>query len=112
MVVVTVTPFIGCTSPGVDNTQLQPLLGSEEQRLGVDIALNTINDKGVTTDVNWLRELAREDVVLTRWEQELAKERASWRIKNADTKERLTKARVHSRIHPYLNHTALIPDHY
>ena len=52
-------------SPGVDNTDLQALLGSEEQCLGVDIALNTINDKGVTADTNRLRELALEDVVLT-----------------------------------------------
>ena len=59
------TPFICCTSPGVDNTQLQPLLRLEEQHLGVNIALNTINDKGVTADVDQLRELAMEDVVLT-----------------------------------------------
>ena len=58
-------PFIGCTSPGVDDTQLQPLLRLEEQHLGVNIALNTINDKGVTADVDQLRELAMEDVVLT-----------------------------------------------
>ena len=57
-------PFIGCTSPQVDETDLQALLGSEDQRLGVDIALNTLNDKGVTTDTDRLRELAMEDVVL------------------------------------------------
>ena len=39
-------------SPGVDNTDLQALLVSEEQHLGVNIALNTINDKGVTADTN------------------------------------------------------------
>ena len=105
-------PFIGCTTPNVDETNLQPLLGSEEQRLGVDIALNTINNKGVTADMDRLRELALEDVVLTRHEQELADERTSWRVKNAETRARLTKARVISRIHPYLNHSALIPDHY
>ena len=105
-------PFIGCTAPDVDETNLQPLLGSEEQRLGVDIALNTINDKGVTADTDRLRELALEDQVLTRREQELADERTRWRIKNAETRSRLTHARVISRIHPYLNHTALIPDHY
>ena len=38
--------------PGVDETDLQVLLGSEDQRLGVDIALNTINDKGVTADTD------------------------------------------------------------
>ena len=51
-------PFIGCTSPGVDEADLQVLLGLEDQRLGADIALNTINDKGVTTDTDHLRELA------------------------------------------------------
>ena len=105
-------PFIGCTAPEVDETNLQPLLGSEEQRLGVDIALNTINDKGVTADTDRLRELALEDLVLTRHERELADERTSWRVRNAETRGRLTKARVISRIHPYLNHSALIPDHY
>ena len=65
-------PFIGCTAPGVEETDLQILLGSEDQHLGVDIALNTINDKGVTVDTDRLRELAMEDVVLTRREQELA----------------------------------------
>ena len=105
-------PFIGCTALDVDETNLQLLLGSEEQRLGVDITLNTINDKGVTADTDRLRELALEDMVLTRRERELADERTSWRVKNAETRSRLTKARVVSRIHPYLNHSALIPDHY
>ena len=58
-------PFIGCTSPGVDESDLQVLLGSEDQRLGVDIALNTINDKGATADTDHLREAAMEDVDLT-----------------------------------------------
>ena len=110
--VLEVAPFTGCTSPGVDNTNLQVLLGSEEQRLGVDITLNTINDKGVTADTDQLKELAVEDIVLTQCEQELADEQTSWRVKNAETRARLTKARVHSCIHPYLNHTTLIPDHY
>ena len=105
-------PFIGCTSPGVDETNLQVLLGSEDQRLGVDIALNTINDKGVTVDTDWLRELALEDVVLTRCERELADECTHWRVKNVETRTWLTRARVCSHIHPYLNHSALIPDQY
>ena len=105
-------PFIGCTSPQTDETNLQPLLGTEDQRLGVDIALNTLNDKGVTADTDRLRELATEDIVLTRHERELADERTRWRIKNAETRSRLSKARVMSRIHPYLNHSALIPDDY
>ena len=104
-------PFTGCTSPGVDETNLQVLLGSEDQRLGVDIALNTINDKGVTADTDCLQEIAMEDVDLTRREHELADERTCWRVRNAETRS-LIKARVHSCIHPYLNHTALIPDHY
>ena len=105
-------PFIGCTALGVDETNLQLLLGSEEQRLGVDIVLNTINDKGVTVDTDRLRELAMEDMVLTWRERELADECTSWRVKDTETRARLTKARVVSRIHPYLNHTTLIPDHY
>ena len=105
-------PFTGCTSPGVDESNLQVLLGSEEQRLGVDIALNTINDKGVTADTDRLREAAMEDVDLTRREHELTAERTRWRVRNAEIRNRLVQARVHSRIHPYLNHTTLIPDHY
>ena len=103
-------PFVGCTSPGVNETNLQILLGLEDQRLGVDIALNTINDKGVTADTDRLQELAMEDVDLTRREHELANERMRWRARNAKTRGWLIKAKVHSRIHPYLNHTALIPD--
>ena len=79
-------PFTGCMSPGVDETDLQILLGSEDQCLGVDIALNTINDKGVTADTDQLWELAMEDIVLTRCKQELADERTSWRIKNTETR--------------------------
>ena len=79
-------PFTGCTLPGVDETDLQILLGSEDQHLGIDIALNTINDKGVTADTDRLRELAMEDIVLTRREQELADERTSWRVRNAETR--------------------------
>ena len=80
-------PFMGCTSPGVDETVLQVLLGSEEQRLGVNIALSTINDKGVTADTDWLRELAIEDIVLTQHKQELVDECLRWRIRNAETRE-------------------------
>ena len=87
-------------------------LGSEDQCLGVDIALNTLNDKGVTADTDRLRELAREDIVLTRRERELADEHTCWRVKDAETRSRLTRARVISRIHPYLTHNALIPDDY
>ena len=47
-------PFTGCTSPGIDEANLQVLLGSEDQRLGGNIALNTINDKGVTADTDHL----------------------------------------------------------
>ena len=79
-------PFTGCTLPGVDETDLQVLLGSEEQHLGVDITLNTINDKGVTADTNRLRELAIEDIVLTQRKQELANEHTHWRVKNAETR--------------------------
>ena len=53
-----------------------------------------------------------EDVDLTRRKQELAEERTRWRVRNAEVRSRLIKARVLSRIHAYLNHTALIPDHY
>lgn len=79
-------PFIGCTSPHVNETNLHILLGSEDQRLGVDIALNTINDKGVTADTDRLRELAMEDVILTRREKELANKRTCWRVKDAETR--------------------------
>ena len=85
---------MGCMSPGVDNTNLQVLLGGEDQRLRVNIALNTINDKGVTVDMDRLRELALEDIVLLRREQELTDARASWRVRNMETREHLTKARV------------------
>ena len=105
-------PFIGCTSPGVNEADLQVLLGSENQCLGADIALNTINDKGVTTDTDRLCKLAVEDVDLTRREHESTDEHTCWRVRNAETRSHLIKARVHLRIHPYLNHTALIPDHY
>ena len=105
-------PFKGCTLPGVDETNLQVLLGSEEQCLGVDIALNTINDKGVTADTDRLRELAIEDIVLTWREQELADEHASWRVRNVETRAQLTKARVHLRIHPYLNHSVTFLDYF
>ena len=53
-----------------------------------------------------------EDMDLTRCKQELADEWIRWRVRNAETRSCLIKARVHSRVHPYLNHTALIPDHY
>ena len=79
-------PFMGCTSPGVDEMDLQVLLGLEDQRLGVDIALNTINNKGVMADTDRLRELALENMVLTRREQELADERTCWRVKNVETR--------------------------
>ena len=81
-------------SPGVDNTNLQVLLGGEDRRLRVNIALNTINDKGVTVDMDRLRELALEDIVLLCREQELTDARASWRVRNMETREHLTKARV------------------
>ena len=45
-------PFVGCTPFGIDEGDLQVLLGSEDQHIGVDITLNTINDKGVTADTD------------------------------------------------------------
>lgn len=99
-------------APGVDETDLQVLLGMEDQCLGVNIILNTINDKGVMADTDRLRELALKDAVLTRHEKELLDECTAWRARNTETRAWLTKARVHSCLHPYLNHTALIPNHY
>ena len=78
----------------------------------MDIALSTINDKGVTADTDRLRELAKEDIQLTRHEHNLAQERNHWRVSDAATRDRLINARVHSRIQPYLRHTALVPNHY
>ena len=66
----------------------------------------------MTADTDCLREIATEDVDLTRREHELADERTRWRVRNAEVRSRLIQARVCSRIHPYLNHTALIPDQY
>lgn len=53
---------------------LQVLLGNENQCLKVDIAVNTINDKGVMADTDRLRELALQDEVLTHCKQELLDE--------------------------------------
>ena len=110
--VLEVAPFIGCTVPGADNVNLQVLLGNEDQCLKFDIAVNTINDKGVMADTDRLRELALQDEVLTHCKQELLDECKAWRARNAETRAQLTKARVHLCLHPYLNHTALIPNHY
>ena len=77
---------MGCTSPGVNETNLQVLLGSEDQHLGVDITLNTINNKGVTADMDRLRELAMKDIDLTRCKHELADECTHWRVRNAETR--------------------------
>ena len=51
-----------------------------------------------------------EDVNLTRREHELTEECTRWRVRNAEIRRHLFQARVHSCIHPYLNHTALIPN--
>ena len=50
--------------------------------------------------------------MLTQHKQELTDKHTGWRVRNAETRAHLTKARVCSCIHPYLNHTALIPDQY
>ena len=68
--------------------------------------MNTINDKGVTADTDRLRELALEDMVLTRRERELADERTSWRVKDAETRSHLTKARVMSCVVPFTHRSA------
>lgn len=49
-------------------------MGNENQCLKVDIAVNTINDKGVMADTDRLRELALQDEVLTHCKQELLDE--------------------------------------
>ena len=110
--VLKVAPFIGNTLPGVDDNKLEVLLGDQEQQLKVDIALSTINDKRVTVDTDNFRELNLQGEVLDCREQELEEEQATWRAKLNETRGCLTKAQVHSHVHPYLNHTVLIPDHY
>lgn len=105
-------PFIRATAEGVDDAQLDVLLGDKEQKLKVNIALSTINNKGVTADTDHFRELCTKGEVLKQCEQELCNEQARWRVRLAETSGCLTRARVPTCIHLYLNHTALIPDHY
>lgn len=100
------------TMAGVDDTQLDVLLGDEEQRLKVNITLSTVTNKGITVDTNKFRELHTQGEVLAWCEWELHNEWATWRTTLTETKGHLTRARVHTHLYPYLNHTTLIPDHY
>ena len=105
-------PYCGVSLEGVDDTQLGILLGDEEQRLRTDIVLNTINDKGVTADVDKYRHLHEEQEEFRVREQELARDRHRNQTNIRETTERLIAARTRSRMHPYLTSAALIPDAY
>ena len=75
----------------------------------VDVALMALGDPGVTADTDLLQFLTRERAHLEDQERELVRQQISLRDQLSQVTGRLTRAKVHTRLHPYLQGTAVIP---
>ena len=67
-------PFLGPSTEHANNADLDLLLGDEGARLEVDISLATIDDKGLTADVNRHRHVVDEEAILRQREEELRRD--------------------------------------
>jgi len=106
------TPFIGPPIPHPNNNDLTIFDETQPHALAVDISLFALDDKGVTADVDRLRDLPFEEVELNHREEQLNKDRLRWHAKKKEVRQRLVAAQAITRLHPYLKGNAPIPDTY
>jgi hypothetical protein len=105
--VVAVLP--GASHEDVDNDNLADIL-DEDLTTPTNAALYTINDPGLTADVDRLRHLTRVGETLLERRQELERDTINWVSRMTPVRNRLVGTRANSRLHPYLTGRALIAD--
>ena len=97
-------------SPDIDDEDLVFLAASNADARAVDIALMAMNDPGATADVDRLRSLVEHRTRLQNKERQLEREKFDLRQRWQSVTGRISTARIPTRLHPYLQGTALIPN--
>jgi hypothetical protein len=95
----------------VDDDNLADIL-DEDLTTPTNAALYTINDPGLTADVDRLRHLTRVGETLLERRQALERDTINWVSRMTPVRNRLVGTRVNSRLHPYLTGRSLIADPY
>jgi hypothetical protein len=95
----------------VDDDNLADIL-DEELTTPTNAALYTIDDPGLTADVDRLRHLTRVGETLLERRQALERDTINWVSCMTPVRNRLVGTRANSRLHPYLTGRSLIADPY
>jgi transposase InsO family protein len=94
----------------VDDKDLVSLSTVNADAQAVDIALLALDDPGVSADVDRLRKLVDSRTDLQQQARVLERKQYDLRQRFTAVSGRLTTARVRTRLHPYLQGTATIPN--
>jgi hypothetical protein len=92
----------------VDDRDLVTLAAVNADSQAIDIALIALDDAGLSADVDRLRRLVEIRTDLQRQAQMLERKQRDLRSRYAEVTNRLVNTRAHSRLHPYLQGTAVI----
>ena len=99
--------FPGASREEVDDDNLADLL-DKDLITPISAALYTINDPGLTADVNHLRAETRIGESLLERRRLLDREIIEWNSRMLPVRNRLVGTRASSRLHPYLTGCSLI----
>ena len=94
--------FVGPSVEDVKETDLTVFGPNHTDHDLVDIGLYNINDFGLVVDVDRFRGYEEEQVHLIERQQRLDQDKLMWGLRMGPVRERLTKAKARSRLHPYL----------
>ena len=98
------------TIPGVDDSDLVFLSPTNPNFQAVDVAMDALADPGANADIHVLRHLADRHTALQLHERELAQAKYDLRSQWTSVTGQLTRARIPTHLHPYLQGTATIPN--
>jgi hypothetical protein len=99
----------GASHEDVDDDNLADIL-DEDLITPTNAALYTIDDPGLTADIDRLRHLTRVGETLLERRQALERDTLNWVSRMTPVRNRLVGTRANSRLHPYLAGRALIAD--
>jgi hypothetical protein len=99
----------GASHEDVDDDNLADIL-DEDLTTPTNAALYTIDDPGLTADIDRLRHLTRVGETLLERRQALECDTLNWVSRMTPVRNRLVSTRANSRLHPYLTGRALIAD--
>jgi hypothetical protein len=101
----------GASHEDVDDDNLADIL-DEDLTTPTNAALYTIDDPGLTADIDRLRHLTRVGETLLERRQALERDTLNWVSRMTPVCNHLVGTRANSRLHPYLTGRSLIADPY